>query len=465
MLKVVTVRKSQLLRRLRPVRNRLTLLATGLVALALAVAGAVLVLVLHRVLLSSADNANAARAAEVKRALSAGSLNQLDEALLATDQNIDLVQVLGPDGRVLASSRPDVGAALGAPLPVGRREVVDGAIAGPSTAEYRATRIGVHTRTDGDLTVEVGIAEAGLNRIVLVVTLLCAAVFPLIVVAMAALTHFFVGRTLEPVERIRRQVDEISGADLAQRVPEPETRDEIATLARTMNAMLARLQSAQRTQQRFVGDASHELNSPLTTVLGLLELATVIGEPVDIETVREVLLPEAERMRDLISDLSLLARADERGTVLRRAPVNLDELVRAEVARLTALGLPVRSTVVPARVHGDGDPLTRVLRNLVDNAARYARERLSLDMTISGTTVTVTVTDDGPGVPAADRERVFQRFVRLEPARERARGGSGLGLAIVAEIIAAHDGAVGVDSGPDGGAAFWFRLPLAPEHR
>lgn len=272
---------------------------------------------------------------------------------------------------------------------------------------------------------------------------LCAAVFPLTVVAMAWLTYAFLGRALLPVERIRRRVDEISDADLTERVPVPESGDEIETLARTMNAMLARLETAQGTQRRFVADASHELNSPLTSIFGLLDLAVETGQPVDVETVRTLLLPEAARMRALIADLALLARADEGEAFAHRTDVELSTVV----------------TEVPAVVSADPAQLARVIRNLTDNAARYTRTSVALTMTTSA--VTVAVADDGPGVPIQDRDRVFGRFVRLDAARSRTTGGSGLGLAIVAEFVAAHGGAYGVGDGPDGGARFWFSLPLA----
>lgn len=453
----------RLLRGLRPVRSRLTVIATALVTVALLVAGAVMVLVLHSALLSNADGSNSARANEIASSLAQRAPAQLDEALFATDQNVDLVQVLDARGTVIRSSRHQAGEALGAPLPAGGRVVVDGARSAPSDTEYRATRVGVRTGAGGDVTVEVGTAEAGINRLVLLVAALCAAVFPLIVAAMAALTYVFVGRALSPVERIRRRVDEISDADLSERVPVPSTRDEVATLARTMNAMLARLEAAQAAQRRFVGDASHELNSPLTSIYGLLDLADTTGEPIELDTVRTLLLPEAKRMRSLVADLALLARADEaEHASLCRSDFDFSELLTAEAERVVSVGgFEVEVSAAAATVHGDRGQLARVLRNLTDNAARYARERLVLTMSATDSTVTVSVTDDGPGVPEADRDRVFERFVRLDAARDRSRGGSGLGLAIVAEIVAVHGGSVGVDVGPHGGARFWFSLPLA----
>ncbi|MDL9937694.1 HAMP domain-containing sensor histidine kinase [Gordonia sp. ABSL1-1] len=443
-------------------RTRLTLIATALVTCALLVAGTVLVLVLHSVLLRTADGANSARANEVAAALADSSPAGVDEALFNTDQNVDLVQILNGNGQVVRTSRSRAGAGLGGPLPPGTHVVVDGAQAAPSDAEYRARRVGVRDVGGNDVVVEVGTAEEGINHLVLVVAALCAAVFPMIVLAMAVLTYVFVGRALAPVERIRRRVAEISDADLAERVPVPATDDELETLAHTMNAMLARLEAAQSAQRRFVGDASHELNSPLTSIYGLLDLARQTDTAIDMDTVRTLLLPEAERMRRLVADLSVLARADEGRPPRPHAAVALDDLVAAEIQRLRAAGgVVVEGGTVPATVQGDPGQLSRVIRNLTDNAARYLDECLSVTMSVTDTRVTVSVTDDGPGIPEADRERVFDRFVRLDPARARSGGGSGLGLAIVAEIVAAHNGTVGVESGSGGGARFWFTLPLA----
>lgn len=458
--------RARLHRALSPMRSRLTLIATAFVSIALLIAGGVLVLVLHNVLLNSADAANSARADEIVESLTKKDPAALDDSLFVTDQTVDLVQVLDADGRVIRSSRSHPGGGLGGVLAPGDRVVVDGVEAAPSDGEYRAVRIGTRTSGGRHVVVEAGTAESGINRLVLLVAGLCAAVFPLIVIVMAALTYVFVGRALSPVERIRRRVAEISDDDLSERVPVPTTRDELETLARTMNAMLERLENAQAAQRRFVGDASHELNSPLTSIYGLLDLADQTGEPIDLETVRTLLLPEAERMRRLVADLALLARTDERGTPLHRIDLDLAELVSAETDRVRAAhDFTVDVHTTSAQVHGDPGQLTRVIRNLTDNAARYVRERLVVTMTATPDTVTVLVADDGPGVPDADRERVFERFVRLDDARDREGGGSGLGLAIVAEIIAAHGGTVGIEPGsPEegSGARFWFSLPRHP---
>jgi len=280
---------------------------------------------------------------------------------------------------------------------------------------------------------------------------------PLLILVVGAATYFFAGRALRPVEAIRARVASMSEKDLAERVPVPVARDEVGRLAETMNAMIARLESAQKVQRRFVADASHELRSPLATIGAGLELLQE-SDPGTVRTLRG----ETERLGRLVDDLLLLARADERGLQPRRDEVDLDELVEAERSRPYDDGVRTEVRTEPVRVVGDRGQLVRVLRNLVDNAHRHAGSQVVVRLGRDGDLAAIDVADDGPGVPAADRTRIFERFVRLDDARARADGGSGLGLAIVAEVVAAHDGRVWVEEAPGGGALFRVRLP-APE--
>ena len=233
-----------------------------------------------------------------------------------------------------------------------------------------------------------------------------------------------------------------------------------------MNAMLERLERSHDSHLRFVGDASHELRSPLTTIVGLLDLADCTATPVDTETVRTILLPEARRMQHMVEDLLLLARADENGLPLRIVEVDLDDVVVAEARRLRSLGMAaVEVRVVPIRVAGDPDKLARALRNLTDNAARYASSTIRLDMSVDDTTATarLAVADDGPGIASESRDVVFDRFTRLGSDRRNASG-SGLGLSIAREIARAHGGHLSIDDPhPDfeHGATFVITLPLA----
>ncbi len=281
---------------------------------------------------------------------------------------------------------------------------------------------------------------------------------PILILVVGAATYVFAGRALQPVEAIRARVASMSGKDLAQRVPVPMARDEVGRLAETMNEMIGRLESAQDVQRRFVADASHELRSPLSTIGAGLELLQDAGsDPATVTALRG----ETARLGRLVDDLLLLARADERGIQPRHDEVDLDEIVEAERTRPSDDDLRVEVRAEHVRVIGDRGQLIRVLRNLVDNAHRHARSQVLVTLSREGDHAALSVADDGPGVPAADRLRVFERFVRLDDARARADGGSGLGLAIVAEVVAAHGGRVWVDQNPGGGALFRVRLPAA----
>jgi signal transduction histidine kinase len=264
------------------------------------------------------------------------------------------------------------------------------------------------------------------------------------------------------VEAIRSRVADINASDLAERVPVPQSRDEIAALATTMNEMLARVEAGHTAQRRFVGDASHELRSPLTTIISALEVAQDYPELLDDELKNGSLIPEAHRMQALVEDLLLLARADEQGLALRQDPVDLDVIAEGDAARLRREhGFHVHTDLEAVRLIGDVSGISRVLRNLLDNAVRHAKSRIEITVAARGDHVVLTVGDDGPGIPAADRLRVFDRFVRIDTDRSREGGGTGLGLAIVAEIVSAHHGTVGIDERPGGGTLVTVTLPTA----
>ena len=247
-------------------------------------------------------------------------------------------------------------------------------------------------------------------------------------------------------------------------MPVPYGRDEISALAMTMNEMLARLEVGHNIQRQFVGDASHELRSPLATIISALEVAQAHPELLDQELAEGTLIPEAQRMQALIEDLLTLARADERGLHLRLDTVELHALAETESDRMRRHGtLTVEADLVPAAVIGDARALSRVLRNLADNAVRHARSRVGIIVAAAGDRAMLTVWDDGPGIAPAQRARVFHRFVRLDNDRARTNGGTGLGLAIVAEIVAAHGGTIAVEDAVGGGTAMVVQLPLAPD--
>ena len=286
---------------------------------------------------------------------------------------------------------------------------------------------------------------------------------PLFIVLAALLTWIVVGRALKPVDAIRSEVDEIGGDDLHRRVPEPGTGDEIDRLAHTMNAMLARVEESSERQRRFVADASHELRSPLTGIRAQLEVDLSHPERADWEETQRDVLGETMRLQRLVDDLLVLAQSDENARPSRRETIDLDDVVLAEARRLRVRGAVDIDAheVSAAQVEGDRDALTRVVRNLLDNAERHARSAVSISVHESSEQAELQVSDDGPGIPPELRDRVFERFTRADDARDRASGGTGLGLAIAQEIVIAHGGTIEVASNGAGGATFVVRLPLA----
>ena len=288
---------------------------------------------------------------------------------------------------------------------------------------------------------------------------------PALVALVAAVAYVLVGRALRPVEAIRAEVDAITGSTLHRRVSEPPTDDEIGRLARTMNAMLDRLDTTATRQRQFVADASHELRSPVAAIRTGLEVARRKAERANWPAVADTALAEESKLEALLDDLLLLAKHDENGAPTRHPePVNLSALISAEAQRPhrvpVDVALPdVNAATEPVVIPGADHELARMVSNLVDNAARHAATAVQLGLTTHDDEVRLTVDDDGPGIPSADRERVFERFVRLDTSRTRDHGGSGLGLAVVRSIVTHHRGHVRVEDSPTGGARFIVELP------
>jgi signal transduction histidine kinase len=285
-------------------------------------------------------------------------------------------------------------------------------------------------------------------------------VLPVLIVLVSALAWIVVGRALRPVERMRIDAEAIRATSLHVRIDEPGTGDEIDRLAQTLNGMLTRLDDSQRTQHRFISDASHELRSPLATVRQHAELARLHPGTTSLRELSDVVLAEGERQQQLVESLLTLTRLDENGP-RELIAVDLDDLVLAQAARLRSLGgLDVVTTGIgPGPVRGDERLLTSLVRNLVDNAARHADHRILLGLSSTPEAVTLTIDDDGDGIAPADRERVFDRFVRLDEGRDRDSGGSGLGLALVRAVAQAHRGTVTATASRAGGASFVVTLP------
>jgi signal transduction histidine kinase len=275
-----------------------------------------------------------------------------------------------------------------------------------------------------------------------------------------------VGRALRPVEAIRAEVEAISESTMHRRVPEPGSGDEVDRLARTMNAMLDRLETSSVRQRRFVSDASHELRSPIAAMRTQLEVALQPAGAgfADWPQVATSVLAEEARLEDLVTDLLLLASIDEQS-------LRADEATPVVALRAVAGAQADRSRRVPVEL-SEGEPVAvavrrdlmeRVIANVVDNAARHARSGVRVIVSQRDHRARLVVDDDGPGIPQEDRTRVFERFARLDDARARDGGGAGLGLALVKAIVERHGGRVSIDDSPLGGARVIVELPASDE--
>lgn len=439
-------------------RARLILLGCAGLVLGLAAGGALLLAALHVTLQNSVDTGARRTASDVAALVEA---DRLPDPVPVTGGPV--VQVLDPQGRIRAASlgadrltallRPGELAAARS----GAVVVVDGSRAATS-GPLRVVAIDAGPASDRR-TVLVAAPAGQVDAAVVAVRRALLFAYPLLVAVLAVLAWWVVGATLRPVEALRRGAEEVTGE--RPRLPVPDGRDEVHRLAVTLNGMLDRLAESRRRQRAFVSDAAHELRSPLTVLRTELEVAARAGERVDPTD----LLPDVERLSRLVSDLLLLARTDEARSVSRREPVDLARVARDVASDWSVARVPVVVEAdAPAWTAGEPDGLRRVLANLVDNAVRHASSKVSIVVpaTVDGK-VSVRVVDDGPGIPAADRERVFDRFARLDDARARDGGGAGLGLAIVRRLVRLHGGTVSLaGDGSRPGLTVVVSLPAAP---
>ena len=451
-----------LLRRARAwsgtVRARTTAAAVLVVAVVLILAAVALVLSLRGVLVREVHAAVQQQAAQAVEQLESGAA---PATVAAGGGEEAFNQVLDEDGDVVAAD--DV--ALGQP-PV-------------AVLEPGETRQASVPFDDDDFLVTAASAETPDGAVIILsarsldrvgestraLTGLLTIGLPLVLVVLGLVTWRIVGRALAPVDAVRREVDEISAAELHRRVPEPGSSDEIARLAATMNRMLERLERAQNQQRRFVSDASHELRSPITVIRQHAEVALAHPDRMPPSDLAATVRAESMRLQLMVDDLLLLARADEGTLTLQPQPIDLDDLVFDEAKRLRSLtDLHVDTAGVSGgRIDADPAAIRRVLRNLTDNAARHARSTVALHLAQTNGQVVLDVDDDGPGIATDDRERVLDRFVRLDDARTRDAGGAGLGLAIAAELVAAHGGDIAIDASPAGGTRVRLRLSAADD--
>jgi signal transduction histidine kinase len=431
-------------------RARLTLIATALFSCAV-ITGAVLLLVLQRYALTRVLDQSASKTARDIARQVVG--DRRPDTVVPTTGGIAAVQVVDAEDRVVtATAGTDRVTSLVTEAQVdairnGDRPTIDSPT---STARLRVLGLKVGSRTV--------LVYTDVSRVDDSLRLLTRAALiggPLAVLVMALATYGVVTLSLRPVAALRHGAADITAAGLAeQRLPVPGAQDEIHRLAVTLNAMLDRIDSATSRQRTFVGDAAHELRSPLASLRVQLEVAQRLGPTADWNALIDDVLVDVARLDRLVQDLLTLARLDESGGTGRQQPVALDELATSVVNGYGHARVHVRADVTAVTVVGDPDALRRVVINLIDNGVRYAASEVAVD--VSPTSVAgrpygrLTVVDDGPGIPAAERQRVFDRFYRVQESRSRVTGGTGLGLSIVRDIVRNAGGRVQLTAREDG---------------
>ena len=447
------------MRSIGTVRFRITALATLAVLAVLGLASVGLIVAQRQTLTQGLQEAVSTRVDEIEAFVVAGRV-----PAILTDLGDDdtVAQVVLADGTLVATSSNVADLPPIAAAPSGALDLVSTIHLRPnaeSTFRLVSRRV---DGPDGPVVIHVAASLDEVDESARVVASSLTVVVPSAAAILAALVWWLVGRTLRPVEAIRVQVAGIGSADLQRRVPEPRGDDEIARLARTMNAMLERVEIAARRQQAFVADASHELRSPLTRIRSEIEVDLAHPDRADLAATQRSVLEETTALERLVADLLHLARSDATAGELRREAVDLDDIVLSEVRRLRASGgVDVDAGgVTAAQILGDRDQIARLVRNLLDNAAHHASRTVTITLAEHGGDAVLVVDDDGPGIPLDHHDRVFERFTRLDDARTQSSGGTGLGLAICRDIVRRHGGTVAIDPDHAPGARFVVSIPL-----
>jgi len=472
--------------RRRGLRARVTLTAALGLLVALIAADLLLFNALRVSLTRSVDDTAHTAAAQVVALINEGRLPDPVPVVTGT------IQVLSPAGRIVDGSP---GADRLVPLipPAQAMALADGGAAtqlqGAPYDMPSLLRVVANRAVDGDLVIAaVPYSETSGSLSVVLKALIIGT--PVLFVAFTGAIWLVTGSTLRPIDLLRRGAAHVTGAGAAEELPVPEARDEVRSLALTLNDMLSRLAAAQQRQRALVSDTAHELRSPIASIRTQLEVALDHPSSQDwAETARDV-LADTLRLSRLAEDLLLLARLDEQAgaaaagtarTPRRGAPADLTELSRAVVCRYADARVPVTTAVADTcgeadqmavaeadlvTVTGDWQSLDRLLVNLVDNAVRYAKSEVTVRVERTGEWAELSVCDDGPGIPEPDRERVFDRFTRLDDARSREgdeAGGAGLGLAIVRATAQAYGGTASLDDNPGSpsGLRATVRLPVS----
>ncbi len=444
-----------------PLRARTTAVAVFVVAVSLSIASVTLIYLLRQELESSVRDNVATRTGDIATLIRE---DRLPVQLAFQEEDAALVQVVGDTGNVLAST-PNI-------VDQPRISTVTPTSSTPRwfrlnnlPVDRGARFVVVAQRSAGPrgfVTIYAAASLDAADAAVRTLTTTLAVGVPLLILLVGLTTWSLTGITLRPVERMRVQVNDISARDLHRRLLVPSSDDEIRRLAVTMNEMLDRLERSSDRQQQFVADASHELRSPLTVMRTIVEVNLAHPNHADWVATSEELLTFQSRVERLVDDLLTLAKIDSGTRTRPFQRVDLAALVTKETGRRLprdGVSLTANAPPHPIFVLGDSDHLVQILGNLLDNAERHASANVSVRVDATHEEARLRVIDDGAGIAAADRTRVFERFTRLDKARSRGQGGSGLGLAIVKDLLRSHHGTVEIVE-VDAQTCFEVRLPL-----
>jgi signal transduction histidine kinase len=447
----------RLLRRIG-LRLRVAVVAVLTVGVALVIGAMLLVGTLRGRLDTAATTAATLRARDIAALAAAGTLPR---QLALPGEETAFVQVIDQAGAVLASTENVAGEpAISTGRPKGTQPLkLTIPISPLDQRTMRVIAINANTST-GPVIVYAGEnLDNAANTASTIVSDLAAGL-PVLLLVVAGVTWWAVGRTLRPVRQITSTMAAITTSDLQRRVPEPAARDEIGQLASTVNKTLARLDNSVERQRRFVADASHELRGPLAALRADLEISLAHPERTVWNDVARDTLGDVERLQNLTDDLLVLARTDD-DLQRQHEPVDLTAIVVDGVQALRRHDIHVTTSGLdaPGVVEGDDAQLRRMVRNLIHNAEEHAGSNVHITLGTTPGIVRLTVADDGPGIPEMDRQVVFERFVRLDTARTRDSGGAGLGLAIVHDVVKNHDGTVAITDTHPHGATFTVDLP------
>jgi heavy metal sensor kinase len=460
-----------------PLRTRLVLLHVTLLAVILAALFAFLVVRLRADLVGGMDESLSSRVAQIALGLRGGGEGEFQDvsgaSLRGLPRGESAAQLLGPGGVLLETSGDPE--AAGRPLVTGdalRRVLAGGTVRttislGSDAEAFRvlAAPIG---RPGGTQAIVVATSLDTVDASVRRLEALLLFAGPAALLAAGVGGWWLARRALQPVARMTGEAAEIGVHRLDERIEVPDTADEVARLAETLNAMLDRLERGVAEQRRFAADASHELRSPLAVMAAEIDVSLRKGDlPPEAREILASAREEVAWMTRIVEDLLTLARIDEGRLDLVRAPVDLREVAGAVASKFATVaerrGVRVDAGGAPAVVAGDRERLEQVVANLVDNAVKFsgADSTVHIRSWRDGDEAGLTVSDGGPGISAEALPRVFDRFFRVDPARSRSDGGSGLGLAICREIVDAHGGRIRAASAPGSGSSFTLSLAAA----